>query len=275
MYWMREKMKTLLITVMMLISFVSNKSEALKEASISLITLNIWGGHVEAPLMDFISKNKDIDIFCFQEVYESAKNKISTNDDKVVLDINNKIGNVLSNHYSYFAPVVNGIYGLSIFFKKDIKVVSHGVYTIHKNDNYPGRGPTHSRILQWIKISKNNKIYTIANVHGLWNGKGKSDSPNRLKQSRKIREFVDKSKNPVILCGDFNLTPDTESLKIISENMVDLIKENKISSTRTSFYKKPIRYADYIFTSAGVTVEKFKVLEDEVSDHSPIFLKFF
>lgn len=250
------------------------KPEDLKEKSICLITLNIWGGHLELPLLNFIAKNKNIDIFCFQEVYKSAKNKISTNDDKVVLDIHNKIGDVLSKHSSYFAPVVNGIYGLSIFLKKEIKVLNHGSYIIHKCNNYPGSGPTHSRVLQWLEFSKNNQTYTVANIHGLWNGKGKSDSPNRLEQSKKIREFIEKNQNPVILCGDFNLAPDTKSIKIISENMVDLIKKNKISSTRTKFYKKSIRYADYIFTSRDIQIEKFKVLKDEVSDHSPILLKF-
>ena len=40
-----------------------------------LITLNIWGGHVRNPLMEFVSSHSDIDIFCLQEVYHNAKDK--------------------------------------------------------------------------------------------------------------------------------------------------------------------------------------------------------
>lgn len=33
---------------------------------LKLITLNIWGGHVEKPLLDFINAHQDVDIFCLQ-----------------------------------------------------------------------------------------------------------------------------------------------------------------------------------------------------------------
>ncbi|MGL6035657.1 MAG: hypothetical protein ACRC0B_00600 [Legionella sp.] len=37
-----------------------------------LITLNIWGGYIRNPLLEFIHEHKDIDIFCLQEVYNNA-----------------------------------------------------------------------------------------------------------------------------------------------------------------------------------------------------------
>jgi len=45
-----------------------------------LMCLNIWGGHVKEPLLNFISRHKNIDFFCLQEVYHNAKEKISTDD---------------------------------------------------------------------------------------------------------------------------------------------------------------------------------------------------
>ena len=37
-----------------------------------LITLNIWGGHVLEPLLNFMVSHHDVDIFCLQEVYQNC-----------------------------------------------------------------------------------------------------------------------------------------------------------------------------------------------------------
>jgi endonuclease/exonuclease/phosphatase family metal-dependent hydrolase len=55
--------------------------------------------------------------------------------------------------------------------------------------------------------------------------------------------------SPKILCGDFNLRPETKSMARVKAGMRDLIDEFNITSTRTALYDKPERYADYIFTS--------------------------
>ena len=61
---------------------------------------------------------------------------------------------------------------------------------------------------------------------------------------------------------------------IEATGMRNLIKEYNITSTRTSFYKKPVRFADFVFVSKDIKVNDFKVLPDEVSDHAPLFLDF-
>lgn len=54
--------------------------------------------------------------------------------------------------------------------------------------------------------------------------------------------------------------------------MRNLIREYGITSTRTSFYQKPEKHADYVFVSEGISVKAFTVLPDEVSDHAPLLL---
>ena len=83
-----------------------------------------------------------------------------------------------------------------------------------------------------------------------------------------------KNERNIILAGDFNLNPDTQSIKMIEEfSLKNLIKEFSITDTRTSFYKKENRFADYIFVSPDICVKNFKVLPDEVSDHAPLYLE--
>jgi endonuclease/exonuclease/phosphatase family metal-dependent hydrolase len=239
-----------------------------------LITLNIWGGHVNDPLLDFIKQNEHIDIFCFQEVYHNAKRKISNEERQHNLTIFSEIQSLLPDHQHFFRPVVGDIYGVGLLVRNTIDVLGEGEIIIHDNPHYTGSGPTHSRNLQWLECRIDNKIYSISNLHGLWNGKGKTDTPERIAQSQRIREFIDTIKVPKILCGDFNLKPDTESMKIIEEGMNNLVKSYNITSTRTSLYPKAEKFADYIITSPEVTVNKFEVMRDEVSDHSPLFLDF-
>lgn len=239
-----------------------------------LITLNIWGGHVRNPLLEFIKFHQETDIFCFQEVYDNAQTKVSDEDRAVSLNIFAELQALLPQHQPFFRPVVNKTYGIGMFVKKEIPVLEEGEINIYDNPTYRGIGPSHSRNLQWIKCQINNQARMIMNVHGLWNGKGKTDSPDRILQSQKIREFIDNTPFPKIICGDFNLRPDTESIKILQQGMKDWIQHYNISSTRTSLYPKEERFADYVFTSPEINVHHFEVLKDEVSDHCPLLLDF-
>lgn len=136
------------------------------------------------------------------------------------------------------------------------------------------RGGT-SKNIQYILTERNGKRLNIVNFHGLWNGKGKTDSDSRIAQSKEIVTFLKTLSGEIVLCGDFNLKPDTESLKIIEEfGFRNLIREYGVTSTRTSLYKKEERFADYMLVTSGVKVLDFKVLPDEVSDHNAMFVEF-
>ncbi len=240
-----------------------------------LITLNIWGAHVKQPLLDFFIRFADVDIFCLQEIYHHAPAKTSSDDRNVHLNALEAIHQYLPEHNAYFRPVVKNCYGIAIFAKKELNVTSEGEIIIHEAPNYSGIGPEHQRNLQYLHYEKAGEHYTVMNVHGLWNGKGKTDSPARLKQSQAIRHFMDSlGGRHKILCGDFNLRPDTQSLQLLQPGMVDLIQQYGIISTRTSFYPKAERYADYVFTSPDIPVTDFRVLPDEVSDHAALLLEY-
>ena len=239
-----------------------------------LITLNIWGGHVHRPLIEFFNQHRDVDVFCLQEVYHQAKETISAEDRWHHLDIFAEIAEALPEHQGYFCPIVNGIYGLAAFVKKSVNVIDEGSVPIHDNPDYPGRGPTHPRILQWLKLTAQEKQYVICNIHGLWNGQGKGDSPARLLQSERICDFTSSIDVPTLLCGDFNLLPDTESIRRLEVGMTNLITQHDITSTRTELYDKPIGYADYVLTPPDINVNHFEVLADVVSDHAPLLIEF-
>lgn len=238
-----------------------------------LITLNTWGGRVPEKLLRFFGDNQDIDIFCLQEIYNGAKtermDKEFLNDS---FNLYSDIKNVLTNHVGYFRPHIEDWYGLAIFVKRNIELQREGDITIHDIE-YTGGG-NHPRNLHYIEFKHKGIKTTVANVHGLWNGKGKTDTQERLLQSQKIKDFIDSTDGNKILCGDFNLRPDTQSVKMLEHGMRNLIKEYSIESTRTSLYTKPEKHADYVFVSPDLEVLNFRVLSEEVSDHAALYLEF-
>ena len=248
-----------------------------------IITLNTWAGQAGLDKLEgFFEKYIDSDVFCLQEIWNIHKD---VNKDDVVgigcdyahtyFDL---IKGALPDYQHFFHPHYSNCFGLATFVKNSHKVISEGEVFVYKNKGeytteLKNIG-THARNIQHVTIEKDGEKIMIINFHGLWNGQGKSDSEDRLKQSDKIANFLKNVSIPYVLTGDFNLLPDTESIKKLEGlGLRNLIKENKVTSTRTSLYKKPLRYADYTFVSDGIEVKEFKVLPDVVSDHSALYLE--
>jgi hypothetical protein len=241
-----------------------------------LITLNIWGGIAGDILIDFFKKYSDIDFFLLQEVHNNATEKTSLFEGQKI-EAFKEISEVLPDHVGYFAPALFGEWGLATFVKKGIDVSEvNDVFVHRKKDSMVGRdGTTIGKNMQYIHFNRDDKKYTLLNLHGLWNGKGKTDTEDRLKQSEKVQDFIDNYVDAsMVLAGDFNLKPDTKSLELLEKGKRNLIKEYGIKSTRTSYYKKPEKFADYVLVSPEIEVKHFEVLPDEVSDHSALLLEF-
>ena len=196
--------------------------------------------------------------------------------EKIMTRALHEISAELPNHKALFHPHVGDNYGLLMLIRKEHKVVSEGDVFVYKKKGYVSDDDAgnHARNIQYATVTLNNRPVTVINFHGLWNGKGKTDTEDRVRQSKNILAFTKKLKGEYVLCGDFNLLPDTESITLFeAEGLRNLIKENKVTSTRTSLYAKPEKYADYVFVTKGIQVKKFTVLPDEVSDHAPLLIE--
>lgn len=170
----------------------------------------------------------------------------------------------------FFRPQYRGIYGLATFVRKSIHVENEGEVFVFKHQGYenPIAMGNHGRNIQHLTLRTDAGPITIVNFHGLWNGQGKSDSEDRILQSQKIAQFLTTVRTPYALAGDFNLTPNTQSFRILNDICPkDFIAEYGVTSTRSSFYPKPERLADYILACEKTQASTFEVLPDEVSDH--------
>lgn len=137
------------------------------------------------------------------------------------------------------------------------------------------RQEDHSRAFENIVLNINGKQLQIINVHGIWN-KDKIGDERTVKQSEVILSYV-RNDIPCIVTGDFNLLPDTDSIKILNKKMTNLIEKYNIQSTRPTFddgLDKGDLVCDYIFVNDKVKINNFKVLDSDVSDHLPLVLDF-
>lgn len=245
-----------------------------------LITLNTWGGKIYEPLIEFLKKySTDTDVFCFQEVFPSSgATRLSL--EKVRVNLFSEIQDILKNFNGHHAVAQESdVGGLAIFIKKSFIVSKVDHFVMSELENYISDRNhedyfSMGRDLQLMEFSNSGKTYVILNFHGIWSAKGKIDIPKRIQQSEKIRKIFDEFKGARILCGDFNLRPDTKSIEMLSEGNKNLIKEYKITSTRSDLYDKPEKFADYVIVSPEVEVENFTALKVEVSDHLPLLLEF-
>lgn len=239
------------------------------------------------PLIEFIKNSaNNTDVFCFQELFFGDKpgNDVGASQANLAQELAKALPDFIM--YPRLAP--KGSYfmnqlpvspiGQAIFIRKNISILEEGGFFTYPADSPIAPVLNHSGNFQYLKVVVNNEEFLIGNLHGLWQTSGKRDTPERFEQSKFLIDFYKSQTGKKIICGDFNLRPETKSISTLEENFKNLIKIYNIKSTRNHFYKDADKYSDYIsdyvFISQDIDVKDFRVLNNIVSDHLAIKLGF-
>lgn len=254
--------------------------------AIRVMTLNTWFGTRFEELISFLAESADeIDVFCFQEVYHCIEGHCphprGARD-----NLFQEMERVLPRHQGFFFPVLTDMekpyaylpisFGTATFVRRNLPIRSCRSEIIHGDPAkfVPGEPLTVPRNLSCVTIQCDGlNILSVCNMHGLWNGYGKTDTVDRLRQARTAKLFLGQVPGRKVLCGDFNLRPDTRSFAILADGMRDLVSECGNTNTRShTHYSKEERFADYILAdSLGMEIEHFQVVQAHgVSDHLPL-----
>ena len=244
-----------------------------------LISLNIWCGKFFKPLIAFIKlQSEDTDIFCFQEMIDTKSDVKQYQG--IRANLLSEIKHVLPDFKVFYFPTLSGYdddaepvdfdltYGQAIFVKSSIKVISQENFIISKDENFHTLKKDFSNLptpLQYMSFILGDKEISVSNFHGIPFPGNKLDTDKRLTEVKRTKEIIFSKGESQILVGDFNLLPETQSIKIFEEDMRNLIKEFNIQITRSTlspFYGRPDfqKFADYAFVSNDIKVENFKVL---------------
>jgi endonuclease/exonuclease/phosphatase family metal-dependent hydrolase len=92
----------------------------------------------------------------------------------------------------------------------------------------------------------------------------------RSKQADLIAEHIAACKYPVIVCGDFNDTPNSYCYKAISNNLSDAFVKSGNGFGRSYTGIFPSFRIDYILYSKQFKSYQFRTIREELSDHYPV-----
>ncbi|MBL0370737.1 endonuclease/exonuclease/phosphatase family protein [Rhizobium sp. KVB221] len=262
-----------------------------------IVSLNAWGGRVFAPLMAYLI-DVDADVICLQEVVRTPASRadwLMYRDHNIELpqraNLYAEICAALPEHDAFFAPVARGElfdgaqsvpseFGLATFVRRSKAVIGLTTDFIHGAFLHDGWGPhPRARNAQAVRIFdyKGGAPITIVQLHGLRDPAGKHDTPARLAQADALVGLIGRiwsGNERLVVCGDFNVLPDSATFDKLAElGLADLVVGRGFTDTRTSLYKKPGRYADYMLVTPDVHVTCFEpVAAPEVSDHRALVL---
>ncbi len=259
-----------------------------------VVSLNCWYGKAWDELEPYLKeKAKSTDVFLFQEVSASRfLGRVSPEGFR--WDLLNKLKEVLSQYGGFYTPLVSGVgfdyksvvdeitWGQAVFVGSHLKVISaHSICVYGEPVNFLNEDLANFPVaIQGLRLSNDEKVFNVFNFHGTHLPGDKLDTPQRLRQSQSVLDFMRRYPGIKILGGDFNLMPDTQSIKMIEDaGYRDLIKDFGVECTRSPlniYWDSKARqlFADYMFVGGGVRVKEFRAEEVLVSDHLPLVLDF-
>lgn len=223
-----------------------------------ILFLNTWAAEMKDDLKEYIQKHADsTDIFCLQETHA------------VTMPLYRELLAATHDEFFIHKPIANQPgFSLAIFVRKNITLLSH--QSIMQSEMDCG-------LALYVHLRVHDTDIHLCNVHGTPLPGDKLDTNQRILLSQTIINHMQNKQGLKIIGGDFNLLPNTQSVRIFEmNNYRNLIEEYSIDTTRNELswknYSTRQYYADYIFISQETPVVSFFVPKNEVSDHLPLIL---
>ena len=267
-----------------------------EDVAVRMLSVNAWGGAMFDALAAYLT-DVDADVVALQEVTRTPGVHGWTtfaDRDRVLpqrADLVADVATVLPDHEPWFTvsdsgPVVaDGVarrqeFGLALFTRRSFvldlrrEAFVHGSYVDHE-DSWPHTDRPRAAQVARLR-GADGRTFVVGHLHGLRDAAGKADTPARRAQATRFAELVESVREPgdmVVVCGDLNVLPDSETFAILGRlGLTDLVGP---ADTRTARYTKPVRHASYLLVSDPAAVLGFEIVsEPEVSDHRALLVDF-
>lgn len=242
-------------------------------------------------MLDLV-KEDEPDVACFQEMVAS---------DSIASAI---------NYIPYFSRRLNMKYRtysynsrLNYDKKHHFGIITFSKYPIVNRKTLGFPPYDYNSIFQYSDIVKGTDTFRVFNVHlqsQKFNKKNRAYAENlslsrdsvleesqslirklrralksRREQSRHIREEIEKSPYPVIVCGDFNDVPNSYAYYHIGQGMQDAFKAKGSGLDRTYLGISRTLRIDYIFSQPQFEVIRYDRITKNFSDHYPVMADLF
>jgi endonuclease/exonuclease/phosphatase family metal-dependent hydrolase len=229
-----------------------------------------WREKRAAAYAGFLQENGNPDILCTQEtsgkLYRLLAEKMG-----YAHTFNLKKGTVILSRF----PIVAGG---DVKFENtsnstlwaDIKVGEKKVirvYNVHLQSNRVTN--TTAKVIQKGDLDEGETWQDI----GFVLGRVGSATSLRAEQAQKLREHIAACKLPVVICGDFNDTPNSYVYSILSAGFHDTFRQKALGLGTTFAGALPMLRIDYILTEKSITTFSCRTARDaDFSDHYPVFV---
>jgi len=234
----------------------------------------MWQGRLERVLLKHL-ENSSVDFACMQEAVNYSGQSLG------LITSYQKVGKSLGLDEQFFSKLIssklgdkelafgNVIYS-NIPFTQTSTVFTRGEY---KNDFNFDKDDYNIRAFQHVQLEVSGRRLNLLNHHGHHIDSHKLGDDETMRQVKQICEYINGLKGSVILCGDFNLAPESDSVKLIDEGLVNLSVKHSLTTTRSKLtYKNEV--CDYIFASHDIKVNSFVMDDTIISDHNALILDF-
>jgi endonuclease/exonuclease/phosphatase family metal-dependent hydrolase len=245
-----------------------------------IIQLNTWQGRITEPLLNFI-KTTVPDILLTQEIF-SYPAPVSPDSPWKQFSLLEQIAT--QNHFDhvFFSP--SGY--LTLFGQKvgyGNAVFSKYAFN-HTSTHYTGGpGPAQfdnpniydnnaGRNFQHVRINTGKTTLNLINHHGHWVDQPRGDAVS-LERLQQVADYIATLTDPVILGGDFNLSPDSAPVQALQHTLKlhDLVADAHPSSTLSAAHYVGINIiCDYLLASPSLKVKSIQISEKIVSDHKAV-----
>lgn len=239
--------------------------------------------HSYRPQMMALLREQNADILCFEE-YADLKHLADSISNVSLIS---KMG---FPYHLYAATDTNGNVqqGVIIFSK----------YPIIHSDTFNYGPNSHAEHLIFADIKKGNKVFRVFTTHlqsvrfeyndyeslsrlkhakdpGYHDSrtivaKLKAGYEHRYSQAQIVKQKIDESPYPVIITGDFNDVPNSNTYFTIKGKLQDSFLKKGWGIGRTFRFISPTLRIDYIFSDKSFKVKQFRVIHVPYSDHFPV-----
>lgn len=257
--------------------------------------MNAWGGALCDELLAWLP-DSGADIVCLQEVTRTPGltgwTRFEDGDRSLPqrADLFADVRGALPHHQAIFLASDSGPvhddtggrhrqdFGLATLVAEQVPVTGVDSAFVHRQfvdhlEWTTGDRPRVALAVRTVDRGADRSVWVVQ-LHGLRDPAGKGDTAARRGQAQRLAALVRRVRGPqdlVVVCGDFNLLPDSETFDVLAEvGMTDLVGT---ADTRTAHYPKPVRHASYLLVSDVAAVKGFEIMtEPEVSDHAALIL---
>jgi endonuclease/exonuclease/phosphatase family metal-dependent hydrolase len=238
-----------------------------------ILQLNIWGGRLGKQIVELLDREKP-DVVCLQEavMFPGIENLFISPLEEITV----KAGydhTFFSASFAFKMMRRNADWGNAILSKTPF-LYQYAEFTRgqFEADFDILDGDYNMRNLQHVIVEKEGKKVHVLNHHGHHLDQHKNGDEETLRQCKLIVDYIQKLEGSVILTGDFNLSPNSESLELLNAVLTNQCLTSSVTTTRTVLtYKTEV--CDYIFTSPDLKVTRFEVLPDITSDHAALVVE--